>query len=149
LNAPAKLCTEYIKNFKKYLFDRPRIRRILDIPGDNSRRLLLLDESLLKEKVAEMPGDVILPEDLKIFNNQHGVTLEYYNLAVGYEHTPMDEVLKKLLPSAITERIEPSSRTDKLFGLYAILIALITSFIVIIRYYLFINPLLICIFSTI
>jgi len=103
LNAPAKLCTEYIKNFKKYLFDRPRIRRILDIPGDNSRRLLLLDESLLKEKVAEMPGDVILPEDLKIFNNQHGVTLEYYNLAVGYEHTPMDEVLKKLLPSAITE----------------------------------------------
>ena len=66
LNAPAKLCTEYIKNFKKYLFDRPRIRRILDIPGDNSRRLLLLDESLLKEKVAEMPGDVILPEDLKI-----------------------------------------------------------------------------------
>lgn len=104
LNAPAKLCTEYIKTFKQYLFDRPKIKRILDIPEDTGRRLILLDESLLKEKVIDIPaGDAILPEDLKLFNNRHGVTLEYYSLAIGYEHTPMDEVLKALLPSAITE----------------------------------------------
>ena len=103
LNAPAKLCTEYTKTFKQYLFDRPRIKRILDIPGDNSRRLLLLDESLFKEKVAGVPFDAMLPEDLKLFNNQHGVTLEYHNLSIGYEHTPMDEVLKALLPPTITE----------------------------------------------
>ena len=103
LNAPAKLCSEYTKTYKQYLFDRPRVKRILDIPGDSSRRLLLLDEFLLKEKVVDAPCDTMLPDDLKLFNSQHGVTVEYHNLSIGYEHTPMDEVLKALLPSTITE----------------------------------------------
>jgi hypothetical protein len=46
LNIPAKLCTEYLKQFKEFLYQRPRIKRIYDVDGDPDRRLILLSKEL-------------------------------------------------------------------------------------------------------
>ena len=102
LNIPAKLCTEYMKEFNGYLLKRPRMKRIFDAEKngvkDDERRLILLSES---------NGDDLfltnIPEELKNFNLKHGGVPEIFMLKISYENIMVDEVLRKILPENILE----------------------------------------------
>ena len=102
INIPAKLCTEYMKEFKDHLLKRPRMKRIFDAEMDGvkqeERRLILLSET---------NGDDLLltniPENLKSYNLKNGGIPEIYMLKISYENIPVDEVLRKLLPEDVTE----------------------------------------------
>lgn len=102
INIPAKLCTEYMKEFKDHLLKRPRMKRIFDAEKDgvkdNGRRLILL---------CETNGDDLLltkiPENLKNYNLKNGGIPEIFMLKISYENIPVDEVLRKILPESITE----------------------------------------------
>lgn len=102
INIPAKLCTEYMKEFKDHLLKRPRMKRIFDAEKDGvkqeERRLILLSET---------NGDDLLltniPENLKSYNLKNGGIPEIYMLKISYENIPVDEVLRKILPEDVTE----------------------------------------------
>jgi hypothetical protein len=84
-------CTQYQKTFKGHLFDRPRMKRIYDVPDEPDFRYILL-----KEEVA--PAS--LPAELLRFVEEQGGVLGRYELRLGYEDLSVDEVLTRLLPEA-------------------------------------------------
>lgn len=85
-------CTQYQKAFKGHLFDRPRMKKIYDVPEEPDFRYILLKEGA---GGGLTPG---LPATLQIFVEEHGGVLGEYNLQLGYEDMSVDEVLKRLLP---------------------------------------------------
>lgn len=97
LRIPAKMCTLYMNNLRAHLFQRPRMKRILDAPDGNSeQRLLLLSETLTK--FAE------LPPDLQQFVRDNGPGVpETFSLKLGYEHLSVEEVLRAILPKGTAE----------------------------------------------
>lgn len=97
LRIPAKMCTLYMNNLRAHLFQRPRMKRILDSPDGNSdQRLLLLSETLTQ--FAE------LPLDLQQFVQDNGPGVpETFSLKLGYEHLSVEEVLRAVLPKGTAE----------------------------------------------
>ena len=83
------LCTKFLRALKGHLFERPRMKRIHDVPKEPDFRVILLKEGTTSES---------LPLYLKQFIEDHDGALETYNLKVGYEHLSVDEVLSMLLP---------------------------------------------------
>lgn len=119
VNTKAQFCRDYQTTFKDHLFNRPlsqNIKRIVFIPEDPTRRLVLLSESLLPQTTSTSssqlqsqsqslppPDASLLPQNLREFNEANGATLTYHNITLGYEHFAVDEVLRRLLPPSITE----------------------------------------------
>mmetsp|Transcript_4741 Transcript_4741/g.7964 ORF Transcript_4741/g.7964 Transcript_4741/m.7964 type:complete len:495 (-) Transcript_4741:65-1549(-) len=83
-------CTKYQQNFKGYLFDRPRMKKIHDVPGEPDLRFILLNESISSADT--------LPHHLILFNEEQGGVLGQYELKLGYNDLSVDEVLRRLLP---------------------------------------------------
>ena len=83
-------CTKYQQAFKGHLFDRPRMKRIYDVPGEPTCRFILLSETLSSADT--------LPPALLQFNKEQGGVLGQYELSLGYDDLSVDEVLTRLLP---------------------------------------------------
>lgn len=92
LKIPAKFCTNYMQQLREHIFQRPRMKRIIDIPGSPDMRLLLLAETV-NLSLSEFSPDLLQ----FIKDNGPGVP-EEYNLKLGYDNLSVEEVLQKLLP---------------------------------------------------
>jgi len=104
LKIPSKLCASYLEKFKDYLFQRPRCKRIHNIPQDNSHRLLLLSEQISESDLRKST----LPQDLVDFhfkNCEQPDSVQLYAYPISYEHISTEEVLQKvLLPQLAKDR---------------------------------------------
>jgi len=111
LYIPAKLCSESKSVLKDFVLDRPRTKAIYDFGDDKSRKLLLLSEEVLANAltasggVANEPDELhsALPLPVKDYMEKSGASLQFYTLKKGYFDTPMDEILRALLPASISE----------------------------------------------
>jgi len=91
LKIPAKQCTNFLKTFKNYLWERPRMKKILNIDGEDDNRLLLLSKDKIK-------SDIDIPIDLKDFITSYNGIITSHNMKLGYENLTVDEVLKYYFP---------------------------------------------------
>ena len=109
IKIPAKMCTQYMTRLKDHVFQRPRMKRILDVEGDKDHRLILLNEqvqlsrggvsSTLSAETSEEQVQVLgLSEELVAFICSTQGVPQPYILKLGYEHLTVEEVLHKLLP---------------------------------------------------
>lgn len=117
IKIPAKLCTQYMTRFKDHVFQRPRMKRILDVEGDKEHRLILLNAQVTLAPATEeeeeeergkqsteqdkepLLGRLLgLPEELGVFIRETQGAAQPYTLHLGYEHLTVEEVLHKLLP---------------------------------------------------
>ena len=111
LNIPAKLCSQSKSALKDYVLDRPRTKAIYDVGEDKSRKLLLLSEAVLANALLANGGTTndpdalreLLPPPVMDYLEKSGASLQYYTLKTGYLDTPMDEILRALLPDSISE----------------------------------------------
>jgi len=100
LKIPAKMCTQYMTTLRDHLFQRPRMKRILDATGpdgsaDPLHRLVLLSEAFGSDLSLSSLGP-----QLQQFIRENGPGVpEPYSLKLGYEHLSVEEVLRKVLPS--------------------------------------------------
>lgn len=93
LKIPAKLCTQYMSTLREHLFQRPRMKRVFDVPDCPTDRLLLLGESV------DMGLSVLSPEQRQFVKDNCLGEPEAFSLKLGYEHLSADEVLRKILPA--------------------------------------------------
>lgn len=93
LKIPAKLCTQYMSTLREHLFQRPRMKRVFDVPDCPSDRLLLLGESV------DMGLSVLSAEQRQFVKDNCLGEPEAFSLKLGYEHLSADEVLRKILPA--------------------------------------------------
>lgn len=90
LKIPAAKCSIYLKEFKDYSFDRPKMKRIFSIDGTTTEKLFLL-----REGITDL--DSQLPEQLVKLNSEIGGVAQPYSISIGYDHLGVHEVLKILL----------------------------------------------------
>eukprot|EP01031_Cornospumella_fuschlensis_P027554 gene27554-33280_t len=82
----AKLCNDYLATFKDFLFDRPRMKRIYPLEGDDSQRLLLLRENLDIDS---------LPINLRQYHNDHGSgRTTTYSVNIAFDSYNVEEILR-------------------------------------------------------
>lgn len=84
-----------MKKFKDYSWKRAKMKRIVDIPEEPDKRLILLSDAI---KDTSLEG---LPQDLKEYIKEMEAEIVPYTLTIGYEHLAVDEVLRKILPTGI------------------------------------------------
>jgi tRNA (guanine37-N1)-methyltransferase len=96
LRVPKQHCGEYMKNFKPYLLNMPRMRSIVDdTAGPGGTKLILVRRDL--RSIEELPADArafLAARDPAPEPVQHSVT-------VDYSYFSMDGALKKLLPEGM------------------------------------------------
>ena len=95
LKIPAKSCNEYMRVFKDFVWKRPKMKRIFDIPGEPNSRLLLLSEEVSDVSLS------CLPEQLNKFNDEMGGVPQYYEMKIGYNEMTVEGILRRLLPANI------------------------------------------------
>mmetsp|Transcript_9601 Transcript_9601/g.17955 ORF Transcript_9601/g.17955 Transcript_9601/m.17955 type:complete len:716 (-) Transcript_9601:57-2204(-) len=91
IRIPKQKCTELIKKFKKYCLDKPKTRYLVNDPGNDEYRFLILKEEF-KTK---------LTDDLKEMIAQESLEIVPYKMTIDYSHYNAEQVLKKLLPAGI------------------------------------------------
>lgn len=97
LKIPTKSCNDFMKTFHSATYQRPKMKKVYEVPEDPSKRLLLLAEQYQDMSLSN------LPPELKEFNDKHGGEPVEYILHLGYENLGADEVLRRLLPAEIKE----------------------------------------------
>lgn len=105
LRIPSKSCDKVMKLFQNFLFNRPKFKRIYNIPNDEEQqeqtdmRHLLLSESI--KNIEDMNAVISIECQQYITSNE--LSIEDFKLDLGYEHMSVEEVLKKLLPTSIKD----------------------------------------------
>eukprot|EP00601_Ochromonadales_sp_CCMP2298_P023581 CAMPEP_0173289114 /NCGR_PEP_ID=MMETSP1143-20121109/10798_1 /TAXON_ID=483371 /ORGANISM="non described non described, Strain CCMP2298" /LENGTH=401 /DNA_ID=CAMNT_0014227965 /DNA_START=300 /DNA_END=1502 /DNA_ORIENTATION=+ len=96
LRVPARSCAAYLSRFSGSLFQRPRMKKIYpnEDPLHPDTRLVLLAH------MDELDCNLLEP-GLRAYNEEVGGVLQWFDLHLGYEHFPADEVLRSLLPSLL------------------------------------------------
>ena len=92
IKMPAKLSSDYLKKFKEFLYQRPRLRRIIEVSGDANSRLLILS-SCWSENAMDL-----FPLDLRDYLVETGGQLQRFDMTIGYDDMMVEEVLTKILP---------------------------------------------------
>ena len=71
------------------------MKRIVDVPGEPDKRLMLLSETI---KDSSLGG---LPQNLKDYAKEMEAEVVPYTLTIGYEHLAVEDVLRKILPAGV------------------------------------------------
>ncbi|XP_061089470.1 tRNA (guanine(37)-N1)-methyltransferase isoform X2 [Conger conger] len=96
LRLPKQGLNQLVKSLKRVILQRPGMKRVVDIGGDDDHRLLLLD-----------PGSVSSPTSFGDAETEvlgkFGVPLELqdYELQLTYENLKSEEVLRAVLPEGL------------------------------------------------
>lgn len=96
LRVKANTCSNYLREWKEYLFKRPKFKSVYDSDSPEYK-LVVLDESISDTSLATIPSE------LKEKHMNNDVTIVNYTMKIGYEHLTAEQVLKQLLPASITE----------------------------------------------
>ena len=106
LRVPLKSIDAVVKSVRRsgFLLDISRVRPCVKDASSDAHRLVLLNP----EKVA--PGTEALPDAL-CGDAMSGVTLSSHELETGYEHLTAEEILRQVIPAAITAEIPSSFET--------------------------------------
>ena len=96
LRIPVSKCSVYLKEFNAYSFNRPKMKRIFDIPGNTEEKIFLLHED-----ITDFATEV--PEPLVKLNSEIGGVIQPHSVIVGYDHLGVHEVLKTLLTAPLEE----------------------------------------------
>jgi tRNA (guanine37-N1)-methyltransferase len=103
VRVPKQSTNQYMKRLSKHLFNKPRIRNVMDDAEAPDGRLLLLDEALASEadlEGREVPGVGGEPaRSLAQFIRDEGLSLARTQVAVDYSYWPAHAVLQRLLPA--------------------------------------------------
>eukprot|EP00600_Ochromonadales_sp_CCMP1393_P000591 CAMPEP_0174983836 /NCGR_PEP_ID=MMETSP0004_2-20121128/17376_1 /TAXON_ID=420556 /ORGANISM="Ochromonas sp., Strain CCMP1393" /LENGTH=637 /DNA_ID=CAMNT_0016236155 /DNA_START=218 /DNA_END=2131 /DNA_ORIENTATION=- len=97
IKIPAKACSDYLKRFTDVLYQRPKIKKIYNVENEPQSRLIILNETFQDLTLSD------LPDELHRINKQVGGVGERFQLRLDYQHFAADEVLRRLLPSSVTE----------------------------------------------
>lgn len=97
LRIKPQYCSQYLSKFQAYSFQRPKFKRIYDVPNDSTTKYFLLSESIHDLNLSD------LPEELKQFHLESQGTQESYTLTLNYEHYTADEVLTTLFDGVLEE----------------------------------------------
>jgi tRNA (guanine37-N1)-methyltransferase len=129
LRIPAKQCSNYLNQFKDFLFERPRFKRIYESPdGNQAYRLLLLSESIKsEEELIQRLSQTLIDfhneqvESAREANDERPTSssdieshdtktdtkvlksVYIHQITLGYEHFGADEVLHRLLDGLVEE----------------------------------------------
>ena len=95
LKIKSKDCSEFMRAFKDYSWKQPKMKRIVDIPEDQSFKYLLLSEDIRDVSLSE------LPQHLIEFLTQREAIAAPYTMRIGYDNLAVEEVLKKVLPDGV------------------------------------------------
>jgi tRNA (guanine37-N1)-methyltransferase len=93
LKIPAKKCTLFLNTFKTYLWDRPRMKRVWNVDGEDEKRYLLLSNKKVK---SEDLTD--LPSELQNFVKENNATAQKYPFTLTYDDLTLDEVFARVFP---------------------------------------------------
>lgn len=98
------------KRLGDWLLQKQRLSSIVPIPGDNTKRLILLKDSVTEKSLEQLPEDlrrwVLDQEDVEVVN--HSLTLDYnYFTAneVGFTHTLSRSDFVSYSPSGFRDSI--------------------------------------------
>lgn len=89
-------CSHYLSAWKNFLFKRPKMKSIYN-SEDNQHRLVILQQEY------QDPNLSFAPPALREEHFAQGGTVEPYIMKLGYDHLSAEEVLRKLLPSELSE----------------------------------------------
>ena len=67
------------KRLGEWMLQKQRLNSIVPVPGDNTKRLILLKESVTEKSLEQLPEDlrkwILDQEDIEVVN--HSLTLDY------------------------------------------------------------------------
>ena len=93
---PNKEVNKMTQQFKRYLFSRPRMKRVYEVGNDPDKRVVLLSET---HSVVSL--DSILDKDFKTYLESIQADPIEYLLDLTYEHLSVEEILTNVLPSGV------------------------------------------------
>ncbi|KAL4854365.1 tRNA (guanine(37)-N1)-methyltransferase [Chlorella vulgaris] len=96
-----EMTTHYMKLLSKYLFNKPRLRNVLEDPNDPNARLLLLEETLAESDLDSRQIDGAGPKTVAELIQVDGLQVTSAHVDVDYSYWPAHVVLRRLLPEGL------------------------------------------------
>ncbi|KAL4423839.1 hypothetical protein ABPG75_001140 [Micractinium tetrahymenae] len=98
IRVPKQATSQYMKLLSKHLFNKPRLRNVLEDAGSPDTRLLLLDETLTEAELASRDLGGEPARTLADFVQAEGLQVATATVDVDYSYWPAYAVLQRLLP---------------------------------------------------
>ncbi|CAI2180285.1 15732_t:CDS:10 [Funneliformis geosporum] len=103
IRVPANSTAKFLKVLNKELFNQPKLRNVVDDPGSNLSKIILMN---LKFQSLDLDD---LPNEMKDFINKEGLGVVRHSVELKYDYWGVDDILKAILPESSES---PSSFTQ-------------------------------------
>lgn len=101
VRVPKQSTSQYMKLLSKHLFNKPRLRNVVEDSDSSDTRLLLLDETLKEADLASRQLGGEPARTLAGFLQDEGLSVTTATVDVDYSYWPAYAVLQRLLPAGM------------------------------------------------